>query len=152
MVTFFIYLGLMTFGAIVAISIAAWAAQRTQRTRNILGLLFAATASYAAGFFVDMLVSTFAGDIPTANVIAPAFTWFAITAVATVAALATQAAPVALGLPFGVNAAVALAATAVRSRHTIVSAVLLLCCVFIVIVRRRLQASHASRLRPAAEP
>jgi hypothetical protein len=137
--TLLLYLGLMLFGGLVAAGVGAWASRGGAVRRNATALTFSTIASYAAGFLIDMLVSAWAGEIPPAHVVAPSFSWFAIFAATSIAALTTQAASLALWGPFAANALLALLATAVHPRHILVSVALIVLAGLIAFAQRHVR-------------
>jgi hypothetical protein len=144
MVILMVYLVIMMVGAVVTMGLAGWASRGNAIRRNIVGLLLAAAGSYAAGFLLDMLVTTLAGELPPGNVIAPAFSWAVVAGVTTLAAFVSLARPVVLALPFALNAALALLATAARTRNAAVGAVLLVLTVLVLVIARQRATSRAT--------
>lgn len=134
--TFLLYVGVLAVIGVTLAATGSWASRKSSAVRNVVGFLLAAVSSYAAGFVLDMLAQAATGCMPPNNIIAPSFTWLAITLSAFLSALRSGSSPYALATPFAANAVVALLASASHPRNTVIGLVLLAFSVLPFLLRR----------------
>ena len=144
MQTLIIYV--FTFAIIVCaiIGIPAAIVSRWPRSRNVIAFLVACGSSYSLSFAIDMVLLAILGELPAANIIAPFFTWSGIALAAAFSAFECARSPIALGLPFIINAGIAAAAAFAHSHSIVVAFVLVLAGIGAFAARRLVPPKQAS--------
>lgn len=105
---FLTVLCLLVLGTAVIVGVATWASNKAATLRNVLAFCLAGGSAYSVGFVLNMWVLATTGAIPAGNVYWPSFTWLAIALACLVAAFQTAGSPLALAIPFFLNALLAL--------------------------------------------
>jgi len=148
----FIWLGTLSVVIVVVIGVAKWASATSVGPRNCATFLMAAGASYCASFVVDMWAQAALDNMPARNVVMPSITWLTFALALGGGALAARGSAYAIGLPFALNALLALAVSGVHPQNLTVGLVLFLLAVIAVLLRRQTERKQleASRAQPVA--
>jgi hypothetical protein len=141
MSVFVTYLALLSLSVVVIYILATWISSRYPKSRNLIAFLVAAIASYSVGFVLDISMQAVLGTVPAVNIIAPMFTWSAITIACLLIAFSIATSPYALGIPFVLNGVLALLAVFSHWHNLFIAIPLFLIGMLLVLYRGRQSAA-----------
>jgi hypothetical protein len=136
MLTFMLYLVVMSSIISVVVTVPPWVASRWPKSGDLLGFFMGCASSFALSFAVDLLLLAILGTVPSGTAIAPIFTWSALAFAGAFSAFSCARSPAALAIPFFLNSAIAGAMVWSHFHNLVVAVALLLAGVSLLIAKR----------------